>query len=324
LNDVVRSYVERVADLIRDNWYPGKPIDWARFRADLLIAVAAATTEAETHRAIAAALKRLGDGHSHLLTPEMRRATMSRKPPLPNGEIKCGAAWVEIPFFLDNDHISPSDFADRLQDVINELDDADPSGWIVDLRKNGGGNMWPMLAGLGPLLGNVTLGSFRAPDGTDLPWKHHDGVAFIGDHPICAVARQPYALRRTPSRIAVLIGKGTASSGEAVCIAFIGSRNARLFGSATAGLSSANETFVLSDGAVLLLTVSMMCDRTGRVYGVPIEPDVRVEEPCNETDLTNDAVLSAAAAWATSALAPVNRRSKLTPYRRPKLALTQF
>jgi len=32
-------------------------------------------------------------------------------------------------------------------------------GWIVDLRGNGGGNMWPMLAGVGPVLGEGVVGS---------------------------------------------------------------------------------------------------------------------------------------------------------------------
>ena len=31
-------------------------------------------------------------------------------------------------------------------------------GWIVDLRTDGGGNMWPMMAGLGPILGEGIMG----------------------------------------------------------------------------------------------------------------------------------------------------------------------
>ena len=33
-------------------------------------------------------------------------------------------------------------------------------GWIVDLRGNFGGNMWPMLLSVEPLIGNGTLGYF--------------------------------------------------------------------------------------------------------------------------------------------------------------------
>jgi C-terminal processing protease CtpA/Prc len=33
------------------------------------------------------------------------------------------------------------------------MDQGNLAGWIVDLRNNGGGNMWPMLTGIGSILG---------------------------------------------------------------------------------------------------------------------------------------------------------------------------
>lgn len=38
--------------------------------------------------------------------------------------------------------------------LVADLDEQDPSGWIVDLRGNAGGNMFPMLTVVAPLLGN--------------------------------------------------------------------------------------------------------------------------------------------------------------------------
>ncbi|MEU8843027.1 S41 family peptidase [Streptomyces roseus] len=43
-------------------------------------------------------------------------------------------------------------------------------GWIVDLRQNEGGNIWPMFAVAAPLLGEGKVGSFVFPDGSRTPW----------------------------------------------------------------------------------------------------------------------------------------------------------
>ena len=62
-------------------------------------------------------------------------------------------------------------FADAIQAAIRQADRAELAGWIVDLRGNTGGNMWPMLAGFGPVLGEGTAGFFIDPDGVGVPWR---------------------------------------------------------------------------------------------------------------------------------------------------------
>ena len=51
-----------------------------------------------------------------------------------------------------------TDYAKTLQDSIRARDRVGLIGWIVDLRGNSGGNMWPMLAGVGPVLGEGVAG----------------------------------------------------------------------------------------------------------------------------------------------------------------------
>ena len=72
----------------------------------------------------------------------------------------------------------------------------------------------------------------------------------------------PYRLRRESPRVAVLFDGATASSGEAVVVAFQRRADTRSFGTVTCGLSTANEAYTMSDGASLLLTVAVMADRT--------------------------------------------------------------
>jgi predicted enzyme related to lactoylglutathione lyase len=78
--------------------------------------------------------------------------------------------------------------------------------------------------------------------------------------------------------VAVLTDSLTASSGEAVAVAFRGRPNARSFGWPTTGVSSANRTVFLPDGARLYVTASVYADRTGRTYGGSLVPDVMIED----------------------------------------------
>jgi C-terminal processing protease CtpA/Prc len=157
-------------------------------------------------------------------------------------------------------------------------------GWVVDLRPNTGGNMWPMLAGLKPFLGNAGLGTFESPTGSSPPWIAGQGVGV--EPPLSLDVLQS-------SWVVVLTGPRTASSGEAVTIAFRGRPRTRSFGQPTAGLSTANGTFPLPDGAMILLTTAIEADRTGRRYGEKVDPDERVDAATGSDDTT----LSAATQW---------------------------
>jgi len=65
--------------------------------------------------------------------------------------------------------------ADSLHTSIRTLGEAGAWDWIVDLCGNGGGNMWPMLAGIGPLLGDSIVGRFGAETGSTR-WYSRLGV----------------------------------------------------------------------------------------------------------------------------------------------------
>src|SRR4029077_20489098 len=119
-------------------------------------------------------------------------------------------------------------------------------------------NMWPMLAGLKPFLGAAELGAFVRPDGAGPPWIAGQGVGVEPPSSLTALES---------SWVAVLTGPRTGSSGEAVTIAFRGRPHTRSFGQPTAGLSTANGTFPLPDGAMIVLTTAVDADRIGQRYG---------------------------------------------------------
>ena len=169
-------------------------------------------------------------------------------------------------------------FADAIQNTIKAADRADLTGWIVDLRGNGGGNMWPMIAGVGPVLGDGAIGYFIDPFGLESQWEYHDGASWLTGVALQRVTT-PYRLLKERPRVAVLTDKLVASSGEATVIAFRKRPDTRSFGTSTCGLSTANASYPLSDGAVLILTTSVMADRLHTAYGDSIPPDETLTDP---------------------------------------------
>jgi len=73
------------------------------------------------------------------------------------------------------------EFAKKLHGIVADLLAQKPDGWLVDLRGNGGGNMWPMLAGIGPVVGEGELGSFQAPGGSSSIWFLKGGISPCGE-----------------------------------------------------------------------------------------------------------------------------------------------
>ncbi len=173
-----------------------------------------------------------------------------------------------------------TEFADRIEGYVRELDEAGACGWIVDLRGNGGGNMWPMLAGIGSVLGQGDIGQFHGPDGLEGTWFYREGASGIvaPDGEVITTARvsgEPYRLGGSPP-VAVMFDGGTGSSGEATAIAFLGRPNVRTFGMPSFGFTTANDGYRLPDGANMVLTVGVDADRNGVAYYDRLEPDERV------------------------------------------------
>jgi C-terminal processing protease CtpA/Prc len=97
--------------------------------------------------------------------------------------------------------------------------------------------------------------------------------------------------------VAVLIDKGTGSSGEAIAIAFRGRPYTRFFGEHTQGASTANEEFTLSDGAIMWLTIGVDADRTGRQYIDGFDPDEAFHGAAKIVSDDQDPVLQGALRW---------------------------
>src|SRR6185503_4227423 len=280
-SDAATRYLDAALALMRQYSLRRAEIDWQMLRAQALEHARGATGAADAHLAVRFALRELGDRHSYLQSAAATRALAATAvanartglpltPPeaRPLGE---KLVYVSVPGFAGGTPAQQVEFAEKLKNEIQANDVARVCGWVVDLRQNTGGNLWPMLAGLGPLLGEGELAASVYPDGRRVAVWHRDGQAGFGDFTQLRV-RAPYRVDGgVPA--AVLLGPSTASSAEVLAVAFRGRAATRSFGAPTRGLTAGNRIFTLADGASLVLTVAATSDGLGSVYAGPIEPD---------------------------------------------------
>ena len=241
-------------------------VDWDQARRDVAYEMSQGHTAEAAYGAIRSLLGKLQDRHSGLIPPrEFQRLAEEGKPSFePAVEVRNAVCIVAVPSFSGTDQAAGAAFARDLASAIATHAPAASCGWVVDLSRNGGGNMWPMLSGLHPLLGEATPGYFRDREGHQHAWR----------------LRRPDVQAPDLSAVPVVVATGarTASSGEAVAVAFRGRPHTRSVGQPTAGVSTSNQMFTLPGGARLNLTTARFVDRTGRAYGDVLVPDERVPE----------------------------------------------
>ena len=268
------KYIDDAVDTMQKYSIMRDSINWLEFRKEVKEKGKNTIFIKQTYPAIRYALRKLGDHHSGLLTERNQKEMFNENNPLPEIKSKLiynRIAYISIPGFVGDKKLVYK-YAENLQRHLIELDTNKITGWIIDLRKNKGGNMWPMLLGIGPLLGDGTAGYFVNADKKYSKWGYNKGIVFMNEYIILKLENN-YILKNAGKKIAVLISKRTASSGEAIAVAFKGLDNTMFFGKNTRGLSTGNRRFELSDGAILVLTSSIFADRNRNVYGLPVEPD---------------------------------------------------
>jgi C-terminal processing protease CtpA/Prc len=283
--------LEAAISIVKTNALRADTVDWAAVEPEVRGLAAGAGQSSDVYPAIQTLLSRLNDRHSYFMRPAAASKFKSggtENPPADVRSLPEGVGYIGVPAYGGGDPEAGRAYATRAHEALAAVRSSAGCGWVVDLRTNGGGNMWPMIAGLTPLLGSGVLGSFEGRDGKSDKWTAAD--------PRFAVAPPPALNDLQSAWVAVLTGPQTGSSGEFVAIAFRSRPRTRSFGLPTAGLSTSNDTFPLPDGSMIALTTAVGADRTGKRYGGQIEPDEIVEagKPAWPGD---DATLAAAVRW---------------------------
>ena len=164
---------------------------------------------------------------------------------------------------------------------------------VVDLSEQTGGNGWPPLIAMYPLFGDANKARWVERDGNPIPLVHrgyleskagHDAPGHV--NPFASFAADP---------LAVLVGAKTASAGEMLLVALMGEARVRTFGQTSYGMSTANMTYTLPDGALFVLTQARSALADGPVFRGGIAP----MQPAPKGE-TADVSLKTAAEWAAA------------------------
>ncbi len=300
-------YLNHVLNIIQTKALRRNNVNWGSVRLKCTEMAQHARSTQDTYPAINYALSQLRDNHS-FLEPKVQKSDkqteetfseperVSSKNVLTIGKKKFG--FIVVGEFV-GDGEEATKYAATIQQQIADALGQKVSGWIVDLRGNVGGNMWPMLVGIGPVLGAGKLGYFVYPD-MSVPWFYERGQAGQNSKSGRTVNFQlsnSISDCAESAPVAVLIDSRTVSSGEAVTISFKGRKNTRLFGQHSGGLSTANQTIPLPDGATLYLTTCTEADRNHVVYDSGVAPDEVVEQGDVRLGDTKDPCVRAAIGW---------------------------
>lgn len=161
-----------------------------------------------------------------------------------------------------------------------------PKGWIIDLRLNTGGNATPMLLALADFLGNTNIwGSLDLNKMLVSKVKMDHGKYLHNGRALSFVNVNGNGLEAT--KVAVITGPVTASSGEVTALAFKGRPNTVFIGEQTLGFTTGNISYPLPFGVTMALTTTFNADRNGH-YHERIVPDIVVSKQDNFDDLLAD------------------------------------
>lgn len=270
------GYLNDAVDIIQENSIDKYTNDWDKFRNDVLEKGKNAKNIKETYPAIRYALSQLDDNHSRFKTPEEYKWANRSNRSIPNIKtqlINNNIGYIKIPGFRGTDKGRSEKFALQIQNKIKELDIFNIQYWIVDLGDNTGGYVWPMMLGLGPLLGEGIMGYLVDADTNYFNWGVKNGGVFYNNEQVMKLLN-PYCLKNKIKKLAVIISRRTASAGELIAISFKGSENSCFIGSCTWGVSTGTTSYELSDGAIIFVTRTNFVDRNKNIYGVSVKPDL--------------------------------------------------
>lgn len=203
-----------------------------------------------------------------------------------------GVGYLELPWDWGSQA-----YPTLAQGVIRSADQPPACGWIVDLRRNTGGNMWTFLAAVGPILGSGELGGFLYRDGHREGWSYEEGeVRWNGERRDESAVEGPI-YEMAPRPVALLTSPATVQAGETLLVAFKGRPATRLFGEPTQGLPVLTDHTTLSDEAEIFVSGAFSYDRDGTLYDGPLAPDEAVATDWSRFGSDDDPVIQAALAW---------------------------
>lgn len=301
VNDSVKLFVDKSVELIKTHSINRENIDV--IREDLYRKSANLSSVDQVAPLFAGVFKQLQDYHGNLKykgkTYGWEKSTdldnKYLKERLKDGKrvhsevINKNIAYLRIPGNNDFRSKKIDSIADDIVKHINAVNTKHIKGWIIDLRLNTGGNMYPILLGLKEFIGdNLVFGGFEnthnQPTGT---WEVKEGKMIIDGVTLDRKTVLEHTIKSDIPMV-ILTSCYTASAGEMTAIALIGRKNTTIIGEPTANYTTAVQGFLIDDQAGINLSTDYVVDRNHKIYKGNITPDVEVLGGDQLEDLKND------------------------------------
>lgn len=311
-------YLDEALRMLRSNYVYHDQVDWEALRAQAWAAFGAAGSLNDAHRALEGTFASLGaaDVGAHrgrLLPPP------GAQPPAQGGAGASEAYPANVPplgrrlpgnlgyletFTLDTSapfHLA-SHYASAAHNLIREIDGDGVCGWIIDVRRNGGGQIAGMASALGALIGDGVYFTDRLADGRLSQGMYQAGTwqLSVAGQPGAAQAlvEQPYTVQRPDAPVALLVSRDTLSMGEMTAFLFLQRRTARVFGETTGGLlGDGIVDLPLADRATLRVVDRVLLSPNGQPAPRAITPDVPMQTDPARYGTDDDPLIQAAAEW---------------------------
>ncbi|MCK5148595.1 hypothetical protein KAR48_17710 [bacterium] len=276
-NVKIEKKFDALFDIVKTNSINSDKVNWQQLKYDVYSQAQNYQCQEDTYPLVRYVLRSLKDNHSFFLKCSITDIpnVMNRgKPPIyPTGtQLSKDLFYLEIPGFL-GDSLQTIEYVKKAWEVIESFAIDQPMNWIIDLSENSGGNMWPMYASVGPILGNGTHGYFRDNKHKTFPWIYKSGNTFEGDSQTFQITGMTPPIIES-KKVVILISDYTGSSGEAIATAFHARENTIFVGSKTSGLVTGNQVFILPDSTLIALASSQYMDGNKKIIEGPIIPDI--------------------------------------------------
>ncbi len=287
--------------LFEENSIRKDSIDWDELKARFLPIRDTISSQSSAYALIDSLIQEVNDGHSFLYY-QGKKTSWSDGTTYPESKlvtrmVNPNTAFIRIPSIGAQEPEELLAETTAIRDALCNLLNREPNYLIVDLTRDYGGNMYPMMLGTQPVIGKGIVGYFHRSPGDSTAWVLGEYELLFDENSILNIESLDTCSTSPDLKVAVLINEFTISSGEALAVALRGIPNSVFIGKPSQGATTANQTFPLSDKAMLFLTGAIYADRTGKVYGGSIIPDLEVD--CKEcsTEEFDEAAISAAIKW---------------------------
>jgi C-terminal processing protease CtpA/Prc len=217
--------------------------------------------------------------------------------PIKSAVLEKGYAYLAIPFTNGQTKDKMNRFAQQVQDSLCKVVTSTTKGLVIDLRLNGGGNVFPMIIGIINVLGDgnytESVNSLGEKEG-ELVIKGQQ-ITLL-DTIVVKLQKSCGDLTRLP--VVVLTGPATGSSGEQLAIILSMRKNTILIGENTAGYTTGNNGFLLpgTDNGIVI-GESYTRDKAGKIYLGEVSPSIYVIGGDNFIDFTKDIKIQSALKW---------------------------